>query len=132
MEINIVYNEVEANGKTRRENNLETQHKIPLLSLVEVLGENSPTDYKSNHHAGLRLWVVAHARDCDGTPLYTLSFDKSICRKYEELKNQPESPRHDFLKASLKASYNGAMCCGFSEDSLKVIEVGNSAFGEDD
>lgn len=51
-------------GRTPRQKNLEKTHNIPIGALVE-------TD------EGLRLWVVSHDRDCDGTPLYSLSFDKN-------------------------------------------------------
>ena len=65
---------VEANGKTIKENNLAKQHNIPCGSLVEVkfdswFGEGACWKV----HA--RLWVDAHTRDCDGTPLYTLRSD---------------------------------------------------------
>lgn len=56
-------------GKTYKEENMEKNHTIPLGTLVEIIGDIS--DKK-----GLRLWVVAHERDFDGTPLYALSFDK--------------------------------------------------------
>jgi hypothetical protein len=58
---------IEANGKTIRQNNMEKQHAIPLGSLVEI-----NLDYHDNH--GMRMRVVGHDRDCDGTPLYSLSF----------------------------------------------------------
>lgn len=58
-------------GKTYREENNALTHKIPLGVMVEVKGDEYDT--KMN---GLRLWVVKHTRDCDGTPLYGLSFDK--------------------------------------------------------
>lgn len=53
------------------------KHSIPLGSLVEVDVE----EYASHTHTGVqielkgkcRLIVVEHPRDCDGTPLYTLS-----------------------------------------------------------
>lgn len=62
---------VEENGKTIRENNLNRTHTIPLDTLVEI---NAP--YHESH--GVRLFVVHHGRDCDGTPLYTLSPKKGI------------------------------------------------------
>ena len=68
----IVYDLVEENGKTIKENNLELQHNIPLGALVEVKFDNwfgGGACWKV--HA--RLWVVAHSRDFDGTPLYGLS-----------------------------------------------------------
>ncbi len=62
-------------GKTYREENLEKQHNIPLRSLVEVKADEDEADFNEKS-SGLRLWVVSHDRDFDGTPLYSLSFDK--------------------------------------------------------
>ena len=53
---------VEKNGLTVRENNLKVKHKIPLGSLVEV-------DIEGHEENGVRLFVISHDRDCDGTPL---------------------------------------------------------------
>jgi hypothetical protein len=58
--------------KWSRENIPKPDHKIPVGTLVEVkfdswFGEGACWKV----HA--RLWVVLHGRDCDGTPLYTLS-----------------------------------------------------------
>lgn len=50
-------------GRSYKEINLATPHNIPIGTLVEL-------------ESGARLFVVHHARDCDGTPLYCLSFDK--------------------------------------------------------
>jgi hypothetical protein len=61
---------VEANGKTARENNLARPHLIPLDALVEI-------DCPESEFHGVRAFVVEHARDCDGTPLYSLSFHKT-------------------------------------------------------
>ena len=52
-------------GKTYRQENLEKQHNIPIGTLVEIDDPENP----------LRLYVVEHFRDFDGTPLYSLSFD---------------------------------------------------------
>lgn len=72
VEIINVSDIVEANGKTWRENNLAIEHGIPIGTLVEVkfdswFGEGACWKVQA------RLWVVAHTRDCDGTPLYSLS-----------------------------------------------------------
>jgi hypothetical protein len=56
-------------GKTYREENEALSHNIPLGTLVEVVSEEPDQN-------GLRLFVVSHDRDCDGTPLYSLSFLK--------------------------------------------------------
>ena len=77
---------VEENGKTVRENNLSKKHKIPLGTLVEInIGEPS--------HKGVRLYVCAHNRDCDGSPLYTLGI-----------------PEEEYCKSR-----------GYGEESLEVI-----------
>ena len=65
---------VEENGKTIKENNMQKQHSIAIGTLVEV-----NIDYLEEH--GIRLFVCSHDRDCDGTPLYTLSFDKEAGKK---------------------------------------------------
>lgn len=83
-------------GKTYREENNEKVHNIPIGSLVEV--EN-----------GLRLFVVAHERDCDGTPLYALSFDKKWT----------PTMYGDQYKAFARFRIDS----GYSEDSLKVISA---------
>jgi hypothetical protein len=49
-------------GRTWREINNAKEHNIPVGTLVEL--EN-----------GVRLFVVSHNRDCDGTPLYAMSAD---------------------------------------------------------
>lgn len=63
---------VEANGKTIKENNLKLKHLIPIGTLVEInIGKD---DYLEVN--GARAFVVEHTRDCDGTPLYSLSLSK--------------------------------------------------------
>lgn len=61
-------------GNTYREDNLAIQHSIPLGTLVEISGDYLDEDGEPDHDVGLRLYVVLHQRDCDGTPLYGLSF----------------------------------------------------------
>jgi len=68
----FVHDLIEDNGRTVRENNLAKPHTIPLGTLVEVKFDEWFGDgccWKV--HA--RLFVVRHDRDCDGTPLYSLS-----------------------------------------------------------
>jgi hypothetical protein len=57
---------VEKNGKTVRENNMAQTHNFPIGSLVEIKDTQE------------RLYVKKHTRDCDGTPLYSLSVYKDI------------------------------------------------------
>ena len=77
-------------GRSYREVNNAKEHNIPIGVLVEL-------------EDGVRLWVVQHGRDCDGTPLYELSADKDD--------TTPE--RVGFR--------NRGWTGGYSEDSLKVI-----------
>ena len=59
-------------GKTWKEENLEKRHNIPIGALVEVKWDAWFGDGACwIVHA--RLWVVGHRRDCDGTPLYSVS-----------------------------------------------------------
>jgi len=69
--INIADLKNKETNKTFREENEEKTHKIPLGTLVEVVCDDSYSDRNIN---GLRLFVVDHTRDCDGTPLYGLSY----------------------------------------------------------
>jgi hypothetical protein len=55
--------------KETKKINLETKHSIRIGSLVEV---DLPGDYRN----GIRLFVVAHVRDNDGSPLYDLCHNK--------------------------------------------------------
>lgn len=76
VEIINYSNIVEANGKTIRENNLTRQHKFRLGDVVETLVEIDH-DLDRIAHVSLRglckLYVVSCHRDCDGSPLYTLT-----------------------------------------------------------
>jgi len=92
--INIADMKNPETGKTYREENNEKIHNIPLGTLVEV-GE------------GLRLFVVQHDRDCDGTPLYSLSFDKKW--------------KPDMFGEQFKTFARWAIDSGYSEDCLKVV-----------
>lgn len=83
-------------GKTWREKNLEARHEIPLWTLVEV-------DYEGCENPGIRLYVCKHTRDCDGTPLYSLTWDMKQYQRWQ-------------------STDGGLATCGYSEDSLKVVK----------
>ena len=87
-------------GKTWKEENLERMHNIPIGSLVEVKWDSWFGD-GAGWKVHARLWVVAHDRDCDGTPLYRLS-----------RWNDPQF-----------ALQVGDTHGGFSEESLTVIPI---------
>ena len=97
--IEIVADIKQKNGKTIREENLERFHKIPLKTLIEVKNDGLPD------HNGVRLWVVQHDRDCDGTPLYSLSFNK----------NWEEDNRGSTM------IYRESVLSGINEESLTII-----------
>ena len=92
-------------GKTFRQENNEKIHNIPLGTLVEVDFDDSDGDPKR----GLRLFVVSHDRDCDGTPLYSLSFNKNW--------------RNDLYGEQFKQFMNMQIDSGYSEGCLKVCDV---------
>jgi hypothetical protein len=102
---------IEPNGKTIRENNRELTHGIPVGTLVEVQYDVWHGDGAcSKVHA--RLYVLAHNRDCDGTPVYTLGYDPEAYVEYSK-------------KQVNKFTVN-ALCGvkgGFSESSLTVVPV---------
>jgi hypothetical protein len=95
--IMFIHDIIESNGKTIKENNLEKKHNIPIGCLVEINAEDCD-EYK-----GVRLYVVYHSRDCDGTPLYNLCHNK----------NDLEREQENF--------YNHKWINGFSEKGLKII-----------
>jgi hypothetical protein len=111
--VQLVSEIIESNGKTIRQNNMQEQHTIELGTLVEIeapyLDEN-----------GLRVFVVEHNRDCDGTPLYLLSANRNYAQdkqEYEEFKHgYPEG-----MRLLLQGQLEGNRAGNFSSDSLKVI-----------
>lgn len=96
----FIHDIVEDNGRTIKENNLLISHKIPVGTLVEVKFDawwGNGAGWKV--HA--RLWVVSHDRDCDGSPLYTLSqwVDLAFAMKHNQVHT------------------------GFGEEKLTIIEI---------
>lgn len=110
---------VESNGKSVKQNNLEQDHTIPLGSLVEILGSDSDDD------TGLRLFVVDHGRDCDGTPLYGLSLKKDAKEQMDKRKNQvatlPDGQDYQIAKMFYHMA-QGSILFNYSTGSLKVIK----------
>ena len=111
----VFHDMVQDNGKTIKEENLEKGHNIPIGTLVE-------TKYSTWHGAGacekvhVRLWVVAHERDCDGTPLYTL------CKN----RNPSEGIVHMdgyILKDYMSVAIINDFVTGIREERLKTIEL---------
>jgi len=115
---------LEANGKTIRENNNETTHAIPLGTLVEI---NSPC----LSDCGLRLYVHSHIRDCDGTPLYTLThrydlvgqpvgaaYIRSLAENSED-----KALSEKALTGFIANQREGATTGGYPESMLTVIRL---------
>lgn len=112
--VQLVADIVEANGKTIRENNREKSHEFALGSLVEVTYNNS----------GLRLYVVQHSRDCDGAPLYNLSFDLDIDKKIQEHKSEQRDYKdYPTLYQTYLGRLEGAILRHYGGESLKLIKT---------
>lgn len=94
MEIQMIHDlPSDVPGKTWKEKNLEMNHSFPLKSLVEF------------KDSGIRLLVCGHRRDCDGTPLYCLTWDTEWTEE-----KQNENP------------YISYMTCGYAEQYLNLIK----------
>jgi len=113
---------IDDNGKTIRENNLSIKHDIPIGSLVEVTGETWYGEGACEIFKA-RLWVVSHDRDCDGTPLYTLSphhpdhlMKGTVLMDFDDLGNR-------LLNRASSLSVINSFRTGYNQESLKVIEV---------
>jgi len=91
-------------GKTYREENNELTHNIDVGKLVEINPFESVYD-------NLRLYVIGHHRDCDGTPLYALG--KKDAKMYDNGVWFPNAKKNAF--------FSPECISGFSEDSLTVI-----------
>lgn len=105
-------------GLTRRERNSKIGHNIPLGTLVEVKKESGIQE------SGLRLYVQDHIRDCDGTPLYSLTLNFFLVGKDV---TKPASG-NERLDAHLRIANSGAISHGYPEDSLQIIEAAESVY----
>lgn len=123
---------VEENGKTVRENNKAKQHNIPIGTLVEVKYIDLLSAAGAIKKVHARLYVYSHDRDCDGTPLYSLS--KAPLR-YEE----PYTIDNDTIYKQfhdIHPKYAELMFYdprhGFAEDDLTPIEMTQAIVDGDD
>lgn len=119
--IKMVADIVEENGKTIRQNNLEKTHSIPLGSLVEVIYESSDEE---DNMAGVRMFVVKHSRDCDGTPLYDISFKREAQKEVEDFEKELEKLHGEEYRLAmlLKWKEEGGISRHWGEDSLREIK----------
>ncbi len=124
----LTQNIIEENGFTVKQKNI---HNIPIGTLVEIIYDDR-CDEEENPTFGCRLFVVAHHYDCDGTPLYELSFNKNAendrIRAEKDIKEAQRNAHrssHDMymfevVKMSLNL-YKGSILSGYSEDTIKVV-----------
>lgn len=119
MKNTIAFSDIlEENGKTIKENNMAKPHNIPLGSTVEFLAENGKDL--------LRLYVVSHTNDFDGTPLYQLSYNKDIGEFLaQELKRNNSEMSEIYLETK------GMILGDYSEDALKVVSCSELSADED-
>lgn len=128
QEIIFVGDIVEENGKTMKENNSEIMHKLPLGSLVEIIDDCDDDEAdESDRTKGIRLFVVDHCRDCDGTPLYGLSFSLSAKRELDKVLADIDNKKYESeiewrLLSLLKWRAQGSILSGYSEDSLELVK----------
>lgn len=122
-----------ATGNTYRQDNAATQHQIPINTLIEIdcketfesgdAEDRTDADWYGFCH-GLRLYVVGHDRDCDQTPLYSLSFNRAEQVQKDRSFNKQcvvATPEGFHAKGELLMGAN--VLTGFSEDSLKIIRL---------
>lgn len=81
-------------GRTFREDNEAKEHGIPVGALVEIIAD------EEERRGGVRLYVVHHHRDCDGTPLYAMAFDKTDTEQKDPRFHNPKW-LHGFPEESL-------------------------------
>lgn len=118
MSIVFVHDYVEPNGQSIRENNYDRQHTIPIGAIVEVVYDDRDEDEDAQTF-GLRLFVVNHSRDCDGTPLYDLSFCRTAFKDHQEMVEAAAGG--DRLADRLRWQTSGRMLRHYSADCLKII-----------
>lgn len=103
--MNYLYDLIEENGKTIRENNLEEPHAIPMKTLVEV-------DFPDNPSHGLRAFVCEQTRDFDGSPTYSLYYSSDF-ETLEIIQSANEVLGHYVVQS------------GFHEHALHIIPKQN-------
>ena len=99
-------------GKTYRQENKEKKHQFPIDSLVEDV------------ETGVRLFVVEHTRDCDGSPLYSLSFKMSgDLPEKKEYEKDAEDMFEAFWRGHRAGWCSGMLYSGIPEECLKLIKA---------
>lgn len=113
---------IENNGKTVRDNNIQKKHNIPIGTLCEFVidewfGGGACMAGK------FRLYVIEHNRDCDGTPLYSLSKHKPDHYVEGDIIFTMDNGSKFMLKEEISFNILNEVINGVSEDQLTPIEV---------
>lgn len=112
----VVHHIVGEDGLTDKQRNTAKEHTIPLYTLVEIGGDTT-----SN---GLRLYVQGHSRDCDGTPLYDLTFDYEVVGEdlssdaLRHIRDTQDPYTHVFAVVA-----SGSIVRHYSAESLTIIKT---------
>jgi hypothetical protein len=132
LNIQMVSDLVEENGRTIRENNLDRQHELPIGALVQV--DNECTGSGSQWTRVVQGYIAVLGRDCDGTPLYYLTIrehdllDAQIehdCRHELYEKSQADGPGSEAeldYQAIIRWTSMSNLFGGFTSESLTVID----------
>lgn len=102
---------------------MKQSHDIPLNSVVEILEYDWDRDEYVSKSYGLRLIVMKHTWDCDGTPLYSLGL---MTAEQYEAELEFLSTLSVVLPDGVRASggvFASIALSGYTEDSLKVHGV---------
>lgn len=101
-------------------------HKVEIGTLVEITTDCKIGEFASNYK-GVRLFVVGYHEDCDGSPLYKLSFDQNAVKYVNQESNDFESNKDSTIVNLLLASLykaKGQITDGWGEDSFVVVNKG--------
>lgn len=96
-------------GRSFKEVNLTKTHKWPIGTLVECT-------YANGDNYGVRMFVAELTRDCDGTPLYTLTPSLQDIAKL----------RFDYYQKFSNRIYLN-LDTGHSENSLRLVSLPDAA-----
>lgn len=114
---------VEENDRTIRENRQAIKHAIPLGAMVEVVYDEYLGD-GCGRAVWERMYVIAHNRDCDGSPLYGLGRvppDQWLEHYHTTVEEWQQLGTFDAKKLLINAMVQSSH--GYGEDSLTVVEI---------
>jgi hypothetical protein len=118
----ILHNLVEKNGKTIKENNMGKKHNIPIGTLVEI-EDNEYFEGGAYRKGTARLFVIAHTRDCDGTPLYSLCGKRVDLMEDEIRVAMKLNNEFCLLKEDLSKNMIFNVQGGYVENDFKIVKI---------